>query len=242
MEFNATIDLIIKDLDDACRIIDDLKSYPGVPELQIELAKAKCKSAGDVISLLKHIRQQPVTLNPEKIEKPEVKELPVIKTKPAETLLTFDQPSPVEEKKEPVKTSNIQEEIKKSPEKEIVAKKSETPQTGSAIIADKFSNMSARINEQLGTKKGDADVTERIKSKHIHSLKEAVGVNDRFFFIREIFNGDKELYDQAIARLENVQSESDLKAVIASYTGTNVENEAIKQLLDIVKRKLSPDE
>ncbi|MBI5008973.1 MAG: hypothetical protein HZB98_04865, partial [Bacteroidia bacterium] len=58
MEFNATIDLIIKDLNDACRIIDDLKSYPGVPEIQVELAKAKCKSAGDVIALLKSIKQQ----------------------------------------------------------------------------------------------------------------------------------------------------------------------------------------
>ena len=55
MDFNATIDLIIKDLNDASEIIDDLKKYPGVPALQVELAKSKCRSAGDVIALLKSI-------------------------------------------------------------------------------------------------------------------------------------------------------------------------------------------
>lgn len=242
MEFNATIDLIIKDLDEACRIIDDLKSYPGVPELQVELAKAKCKSAGDVISLLKRIKIHPLTETPEKPKKPEPEEAPVIKTKPAETLLTIEQATPVEEKAESVKTSPIQEKIQKKPEEETVIKKTEMPHSGSAIIADNFSNMSARINEQLSTRKTDDDVTERMKSKHIHSLKDAIGVNDRFFLIREIFNGDRDVYDQAIARLENIQSVSDAKAVILSYTGSSVENDAIKQLLDIVKRKLSPDE
>jgi len=53
MDFNATIDLIIKDLQEAREIIDDLKKYPGVPVLQVELAKSKCKSAGEVIALLK---------------------------------------------------------------------------------------------------------------------------------------------------------------------------------------------
>ena len=55
MDFNATIDLIIKDLNDASSIIDDLKKYPGVPVLQVELAKSKCRSAGEVIALLKSI-------------------------------------------------------------------------------------------------------------------------------------------------------------------------------------------
>ena len=239
MEFNATIDLIIKDLDEACRIIDDLKNYPGVPELQVELAKAKCKSAGDVISLLKKIKQHPVIEN---FEKSEPREVPIIKTKPAETLLTIEQASYVEEKTVPVKTSPSKEEIQEKSEKETIIRKTEMPQSESTIIADKFSNMSARINEQLNTRKTDDDVTERMKSKHIHNLKDAIGVNDKFFLIREIFNGNKEVYDQAIARLETIQSVSDAKAVILSYTGSSVENDAIKQLLDIVKRKLSPDE
>ena len=53
MDFNTTIDIIIKDLREAREIIDDLKNYPGVPQLQVELAKSKCKSAEEIIALLK---------------------------------------------------------------------------------------------------------------------------------------------------------------------------------------------
>jgi hypothetical protein len=64
MDFNATIDLIIRDLDEAREIIDDLKRYPGVPALQVELAKSKCKSAGEVIALLKNLQSDTSSQSP----------------------------------------------------------------------------------------------------------------------------------------------------------------------------------
>ncbi|MCX6326268.1 MAG: hypothetical protein NT144_06405 [Bacteroidia bacterium] len=201
MDFNTTIDLIIKDLDEAREIIDDLKKYPGVPALQVELAKSKCKSAGELIALLK---SSEVTI-------------PVISEEPVE------QTPPLAEK---------QEESKKTR-----GKVSE-----SAIIADKFHHLSNRFNEQLGNLKSDDDVSGILKTKLLTNLSEAIGVNDKFLFIREIFDGNKDVYTQAISRLDNAESLTDAKAVIMSYTGDNDENEAVKQLLDLVKRKLSSNE
>ncbi|MGA2407432.1 MAG: hypothetical protein ABSF81_11880 [Bacteroidales bacterium] len=43
MDFNATSDLIIKDLDEALENIDYLKKYPGVPVLQVEFIKVNHK-------------------------------------------------------------------------------------------------------------------------------------------------------------------------------------------------------
>ena len=195
MDFNATIDLIIKDLDEAREIIDDLKKYPGVPVLQIELAKSKCKSAGEVIALLKSLRDN----------------MPVLITLP-----------PVEKK----------EESKKAPKKA----------SESAIIADKFSHLSNRFNEQLGSMKSDDDISDILKTKPLTNLSEAIGVNDKFHFIREIFEGNKDAYIQAISRLDHAESLKDARAVIMSYTGDSNENEAVKQLLNLVKRKLPSNE
>lgn len=195
MDFNATIDLIIKDLDEAREIIDDLKKYPGVPVLQIELAKSKCKSAGEVIALLKSLRDN----------------MPVLIT-----------PPPVEKK----------EESKKAPKKA----------SESAIIADKFSHLSNRFNEQLESMKSDDDISDILKTKPLTNLSEAIGVNDKFQFIREIFDGNKDAYIQAISRLDHAESLKDARAVIMSYTGDSNENEAVKQLLDLVKRKLPSNE
>ena len=67
-------------------------------------------------------------------------------------------------------------------------------------------------------------------------------MNDRFLFIREIFDGNKDAYTQAISRLDSAESLTDARAVIMSYTGDSDENKAVKQLLDLVKRKLPSNE
>ena len=188
MDFNSTIDLIVKDLEEARQIIDDLKKYPGVPVLQVELAKSKCKSAVEVIGMLK-------TLN--------------------------DNSSDAE--KEPVQRLQVQKQE-------------------STIVADNFSYLSNRFNEQLGTLKSEEDISEILKTKPLTRLSEAIGVNDKFLFIREVFNGNQNAYTQAISRLDNAESLEDAMAVIMSYTGDNNENEAVKQLLDLVRRKLSSNE
>ena len=118
-------------------------------------------------------------------------------------------------------------------------KKRKEKKAESTIIADRFSHLSNTYNEQLGSQKSDDDL---LKSKPITSLSEAIGVNDKFLFIREIFDGRKEDYIQAISRLENAENLTDARAVIMSYTGDNDENEAVKQLLDLVKRKLPSNE
>lgn len=212
MDFDATIDLIIKDLDEARAIIDDLKRYPGVPAIQIELAKAKCRSAGEIIALLKNIRSKDSFTEVEETSK-EIKE-PII---PAINI-----PSP----------STKNEELNN------VSKKS----SESSILADNFSHLSTRFNEQLGNLKGEEDLIEILKSKHLSNLSEAIGVNDKFLFLREIFNGDRDAYSQAISRLDHVNNLDDAKAVIMSYTGNDSSNTAVLQLLNLVKRKLQTDE
>ena len=216
MDFNATIDLIIKDLDDARQIIDDLKKYPGVPLLQVELAKAKCKSAGEVISLLKSQRYN----------------IPVV-SDAVENI-----PQPEEPKKETPSYEKTATPAKVKEESKVTEKRvSESP-----IIADKFSHMSNRFNEQLGSHKGNDDVSDILKTKPLSNLSEAIGLNDKFLFIREIFDGNKEAYNEAISRLDSAASLKDARAIIMRYTGDGAENESVKLLLDLVKRKFPSNE
>jgi hypothetical protein len=198
MDFNATVDLILKDLNEARDIIDDLKNYPGVPVLQVELAKSKCKSAGEVIALLK-------TVKPDEVH-PKT-EIP--------------QSTPVSKKEEPSRT----------PKKPVKSK----------VIADTFDS-TGRINEQLGSLRDDDNVSELIKTTPLMNLDDAIGVNDKFLFIREIFNGSPESYDQAISKLNNAANFSEARAVLLDYIGDEKETEVVKQLLKLVKRKFPADE
>jgi hypothetical protein len=259
MDFNATIDLIINDLEEARKIIDDLKSYPGVPALQIELAKAKCKSAGEVIALLKE-KQEPETISKEIfqaiddlkktetvpiVKEPEKKETKQIISEPGKKVTDKIITEPEKAEDIPQKTEKeLRPETPKKPaesEKEITGQHAKK-QSDSSILADTFSYLSSRLNEQMVVKKSDGDISEMLKTKQLISLSEAIGVNDRFMYIREIFNGNREAYNEALTKLEKVENLSDARAVIMSYKGDNEECEAVEQLINLVKRKLPHNE
>ena len=223
MDFNSTVDLIIKDLDEAREIIDDFKNYPDVPVLQIELAKSKCKSASEVISLLKKI-QAPL----KSAEKKE--SVPV---KPVGLSDTVEVINIIAESHAPG-TPAVRNNDVSAP----VSDKNREP----SIIADKFFSQSDTLNDQLGSLKDDNDLHGSMKLKPITKLSDAIGVNDRFLFIRELFNGNPEAYNQAITKLDETEYFADAKAIIMSYTGENTESFAAIQLLDLVKRKFPEDE
>jgi hypothetical protein len=233
MDFDATIDLIIKDLREAGDIIEDLKKYPGIPVLQVELARLKCRSAGEVIAMLKTMKaSEPVTSAGSLTEVAAPEPVSPAEHKPEN--VAKEVIPPVQDEK---KTEVPPEEEPDMPEPQAPVKQA-VKEAESSILADRFSHLSSRFNEQLGNIKSEEDISNIMKTKPVRSLNEAIGINDKFFFIREIFNGDSNDYSQAISRLENVKDISDARAVIMSYTGENDETDAVRQLLDLVKRKL----
>jgi len=183
MDFNKTVDLIIRDLEEAREIIDDLKSYREVPEIQIEMAKSKIKNASDVISLFKSLKTE-------------------ARSARAESPLRSESQTPEVPHPDPV-----------------VGDKS-------AIVADRFNDLHDSLNEALG----------------MANLSEAIGINDRFLFIRELFDGNSDSYNQAISKIDEAQSFSDARALMITFSGDKSESEAGKQLLDLVKRKYPGNE
>ncbi len=238
MDFNSTIDLIIKELEEASEIIDDLKKYPGVPILQVEMARLKCKSAGEVIAMLKTLKDN----------SPYSEDMHIVRTKPV-----IKPPEEEIKRAVTVTESKVSDEVNKKghvqaepvPAAELSAAgtgKKQKKDSGSLIVADKFSHLADRFNEQLGSLKNEEDISDIINTKPLTNLSEAIGLNDKFLFIREIFNDNQTDYNQAITKLENAKSIADARAVIMSYTGDNNENEAVKQLIALVKRKFPAHE
>jgi len=239
MDFNKTVDLIIRDLEEAREIIDDLKNYPGVPVIQIEMAKSKCRNAAEVIALLKN---KP---DPGKTEDRSAR---------AESPLRYERPETEDRRqKTEVRSPKTEDRSPKSedrsPKSEAGSLTNEVRQFREAerepvagIIADTFDNMHDSLNEKLGNLRDDKDVTDYLKSKPLTNLSQAIGVNDRFLFIRELFNGNSESYSQAIIKIDEAKDLSAAKTLMQSYAGDKVETEAGKQLFDLVKRKFPVDE
>ncbi|MEZ5012337.1 MAG: hypothetical protein R2744_12495 [Bacteroidales bacterium] len=86
---------------------------------------------------------------------------------------------------------------------------------GKKIVADKFSRPPDSINEKMGDTKKD-DLGSGKLSKPVSDLVKAIGINDRFLFIREIFGGNQEAYNKAIGQLNEVKSIDEAVDIIYS--------------------------
>lgn len=263
MDFSANIDLIIRELNEVSEIIDDLRQYPDVPAIQLEIARSKCRLASDVISLLKNmpvqasgatVRATPLTPPAIRPETPELRksemtvpEVIVTDKKPeAQPVVSAPEPKEVKEP-EPVKPLTKTEvpitaavDVKKSPASVTADIRTTTDEKPS--VADMFSTSSKSLGEQIGKGKENGDLQAAISSRPIPSLSDAIGLNDKFLFIGQIFNGNKEDYSNTINSLDRAPDYHEACSILSRYTGNSPETEAVKQLLSLVKRKFPTNE
>jgi hypothetical protein len=247
MDFNTTIDIIIKDLREAREIIDDLKNYPGVPQLQIELIKSKCKSAEEIIALLKTMKPDNISQAGHEAENvKDTKSFAKVNPDPLIEINDEDEGESGSISVDKIKETEVREltGIKDSVGETdvVISEKTKDKLPEANIVADKFSVISSSLHEQLGNRISDPDLSSVLKLKPVTDLTETIGINDKFLFVQEIFKGNQVAYNEAIEKLNKVISLSDAKAIIMSYTGESLENEPVKLLIDMVKRKLPADE
>jgi hypothetical protein len=69
-------------------------------------------------------------------------------------------------------------------------------------VNDKSKNDESSVNDRLKEEKKEVAhiLTE---SSHIKDLKKAIGINDRFVFINELFRGDETMYERSIKTINN---------------------------------------
>ncbi|HEX2970262.1 MAG TPA: hypothetical protein VHO46_14280 [Bacteroidales bacterium] len=247
MDFKSTIDLIIRELDEARDIMEDLKKTPGISVLEVELAISKCRNAAEVIALLKHMKEKP-----DSGEKTEIagtvqkKNESQFQHAEVKNETTSSEPHSKQPSGKIKNQAGQESTLEIIPEQEIhdpgkpdIEHSSQKPFVA-PIIADTFSHLANRFNEQIGEKQ--ADDFSYTHGRKYTSISDAIGINDRFFYVREVFNGNNSDYNEAILKLENALNLDEAKKIIQEYRREKQDNEAVTQLLDLVKRKLASHE
>ena len=75
-----------------------------------------------------------------------------------------------------------------------------------------------------------------------HEIDSVKCTLDRFLFIREIFDGDQEKYNEAIFRLNSAANLDEANIVVSGYTQEDTDADVVKQLMDLLKRKFRSNE
>lgn len=71
----------------------------------------------------------------------------------------------------------------------------------------------------------------------IGSLRSAIGINDRFLLIGELFGGDAESYDRTIEALDGMESLDDCLIYVAENHTWNSNSDGAKLLFELLERK-----
>ncbi len=128
----------------------------------------------------------------------------------------------------------------------------ETPKQVQQPQGSLFQNETKKPAESLGESLGkdvrsmndtmskqESDLASKFQSKPIADIRAAINLGDRFLFIKELFNGNADEFNQTIDTLNNKQSMNDAKAVLSKYNWEE-NNETVDYFMSIVQRKYIP--
>lgn len=93
------------------------------------------------------------------------------------------------------------------------------------------------LNEIIGKNKQQDDLLTKLNLKPISNIKSAIGIGDRFLYIRELFNNDKDLFEQVVNHLNNLKNYDEALEYINSKFNWNFSDENVASFLTIVRRR-----
>lgn len=97
------------------------------------------------------------------------------------------------------------------------------------------------LNDRLKEQK--TEVAHLLKESPIKDLKKAIGINDRFVFVKELFRGDDAMYERSIKTINgfHIFSEAEywMTRELKFKLGWDDTNETVKHFYQLVRRRFS---
>jgi len=103
------------------------------------------------------------------------------------------------------------------------------------LFGEQSSTLADRLKETSETR-----VADKLKTNKIIDIKGAIGINEKFLFINELFEGSLKNYEDSINKLNNCQSGEQAGNVLTELQDTfgwDNENITAKSFIDLVNRK-----
>ncbi len=135
-----------------------------------------------------------------------------------------------------LKTEEPKVTIKEEPS---VAHSDETTTTSRTTFDLFSSNTEETVADKLG-KKDDSSVAAKMQHSQISDLKQAIGINEKFLFINELFNGDLGRYNKVIDELNELKNQQGIDTYLLEMKIQNQwadDNEAFLKLKLLLDRK-----
>lgn len=108
-------------------------------------------------------------------------------------------------------------------------------------VKNKQGGQPESLNDKL--RQGKAELVEVLKETPIKDLRKAIGINDRFLFINDLFRGDEAMYERSIKTINsfNIYPEAEywISRELKTKLGWDTELPVVLQFDQLVKRRFS---
>lgn len=108
-------------------------------------------------------------------------------------------------------------------------------------INESGNNSEVSLNDRL--KQAKPEIVERLKETPVKDLRKAVGINDRFHFINELFRGDESMYERCIKTINSfsiyAEAEYWITRELKVKLGWNNDSNTVQHFDQLVKRRFS---
>ena len=235
MTFNKISDLLneIAKKNEALRQ-DDSKAY----KIEIDILKGKIRELYEAVNELESIEiisdksDDDSKVESEEVEKsieePEIVENPIIEELTPEEEIEEKQVEKVEEPNQ--KEEKVQQPITGDLFSNITV----------GTIADKFQDTKKSLHDKIANLKDGKSIGESMQKQHINDIKTAIGINEKFLFINELFDGDLSNYNDAINKLnkfENLEQTFEYYDELEEKYKWDKTIQSYSQLKTIIERK-----
>lgn len=114
-----------------------------------------------------------------------------------------------------------------------------THQKSSQEINEALAGKNTSINDRLAADK--TELAETLIGAPVQDLRKAIGINDRFTFISELFRGDEAMYERSLKTINNFgffgEAESWISRELEIKLGWDSQSEPVLHFYQLVKRR-----
>lgn len=116
-----------------------------------------------------------------------------------------------------------------------------TPVAAAKKEINETADIGASLNDKL--KQHKIDLGDALTEAPIRDLKKAIGINDRFLFINELFRGDESMYERSIKTINGFailpEAEYWIQRELKTKIGWRDDSETVQQFIQLVRRRFA---
>ncbi len=246
MDFIKAVSIIGRDLEEAMALLDQLYAEGGSNIAEIELARLRVRSATELLRLLPGLNGAKA---PSPVQETRNEEPVIQAAGPQTTGEPVMQAAVPQETTEPVILTDGPQTTAEPVIQTVGPMTMEVPAAKSAgaqktqdlqkpILADRFAS-TGTLGEKMQSAKQEGAISSVMHSKPIADIGAAIGMNDKFYFIRELFSGDTIAYHDTIIRLNAAASLGEAMKILDESTVMGSDPSAQSSFVDVVRRKFN---